>query len=144
LIVPLLLALLAGAMLPLQAAFNARLGRLLGSSIWAASVSAAVTTLSLVVIGAVMLRTPPRIAEASNLPWWAWAGGFCGVLALVGMTTAAPRLGAATMIAAVMCSQVALSLLLDRFGLFDLPAQPLTAQRMLAAGLLAGGAFLIR
>lgn len=141
---PLLLALLAGAMLPLQAAFNARLGRALGSPVWAASVSGAVTTMALVVIGAVVLRAPPRMAEAGQLPWWAWAGGFCGVLALFGMTAAAPSLGASTMIAAVVCSQVAFSLLLDRFGLFGLAAQPLTARRMLAAGLLLGGAFLIR
>jgi transporter family-2 protein len=141
---PLFLALVAGAMLPLQAALNARLGRVLGSSIWAASVSGAVTTLTLVIIGASILRVPPRVADLAGLPWWAWTGGFCGVFALVGMAAAAPRLGAATMIAAVICGQVIFSLILDRFGLFGLTVQLLSPRRVLAVCLLLSGAFLIR
>jgi transporter family-2 protein len=116
-----LIALLAGAMLPLQAVFNARLGRVLGAPIWAAAVSGAVTTITLVVIGVVVMRTPPRIEDAAELPWWAWAGGFRGVLALAGMTAATLRLGAATMIAAVVCAQVVPSILLDRIGMFGIP-----------------------
>jgi bacterial/archaeal transporter family-2 protein len=92
----------------------------------------------------VVMRTPPRIEDAAELPWWAWVGGFCGVLALAGMTAAAPRLGAATMIAAVVCAQVVVSILLDRFGLFGIPPTVLTPQRMLAAALLLSGAVLIR
>lgn len=65
---PLVLALVAGAMLPLQAALNARLGRVLGSSGWAASVSCAVTTLTLVIVGVALRFTPP-IAGNADLPW---------------------------------------------------------------------------
>jgi transporter family-2 protein len=139
-----LTALVAGAMLPLQAVINARLGRALGSSIWAASVSGAVTTIALVVLGFAVTRALPRTAGVAELPWWAWTGGRCGVLALAGMTATAPRLGAAAMIALVVTGQVVFSLLLDRFGLFGLVAHPLTPQRMLAAGLLLTGAILIR
>jgi transporter family-2 protein len=139
-----LLALLAGAMLPLQAALNARLGCALGSSVWAASISGAVTTLTLVIVGVAVLRAPPRVGGIADLPWWAWTGGLCGVVALVGMTSAAPRLGAATMIAAVICGQVIFSLILDRFGLFGLAVQPLSPRRLLAACLLLSGAVLIR
>ena len=141
---PLLLAFLAGAMLPLQAALNARLGRVLGSPIWASSVSGAVTTLTLVIVGAAILRAPPRVAGLGDVPWWAWTGGLCGVVALIGMTAATPRLGAATMIAAVICGQVIFSLVLDRFGLFGLAAQCLSPRRVLAACLLLSGALLIR
>jgi transporter family-2 protein len=137
-------ALLAGAMLPLQAVLNARLGRALGSPIWAASVSGAVTTITLLALGLVVTKAMPRIDSVAELPWWAWAGGLCGVVALAGMTAAAPRLGAAAMIALVVTGQVVFSLVLDRFGLFGLAAHPLTPQRMLAAALLLTGAILIR
>ena len=139
-----LTALLAGAMLPLQAVFNARLGRVLGSPIWATCVSGAVTTVTLLVLGLVVTRELPRTAGAVELPCWAWAGGLCGVVALAGMTATAPRLGAAMMIAMVVTGQVVFSLVLDRFGLFGLTASPLTPQRMLAACLLLTGAILIR
>lgn len=139
-----LTALLAGAMLPLQAVFNARLGRALGSSIWAACVSGAVTTFTLLLLGLVMTRTLPRTTGAVELPWWAWVGGLCGVVALAGMTATAPRLGAAAMIAMVVTGQVIFSLVLDRFGLFGLASSPMTPRRMLAACMLLTGAILIR
>ena len=48
--------------------------------------------------------------------------------------TLAPRLGAAAFIAAVVGGQLACSVILDHFGLMDLPRQPLSLPR--AAGLL--------
>ncbi|MFC0407219.1 DMT family transporter [Roseomonas elaeocarpi] len=139
-----LTALLAGAMLPLQALFNACPGRLLGSPLWAACVSGAVTTVALLVFGLIVTKGLPRTAGATELPWWAWAVGPCGVVALAGMTAAAPRLGVAAMIAMVVTGQVLFSLLLDRFGLFGLTASPLTPQRVLPAYLFLTGAILIR
>jgi len=139
-----LTALLVGAMLPLQAIFNARLGRVLGTPIWASCLSGAVTTITLLVFGLVVTRGLPRTAGAAELPWWAWTGGLSGVVALAGMAATVPRLGAATMIAMVVTGQVVFSLVLDRFGLFGLTASPLTPQRMLAACLLLTGAILIR
>ena len=141
---PVLLALIAGAMLPLQAAINARLGRVLGSPVWAAAVSGAVLTVALVLLGLFAIRTLPRTEGAATLPWWAWTGGLCGAFVLTATTAVAPRLGTAAMIAMVVTGQVVCSLLLDRFGLFGLAAYPLTPRRLLAAVLLIGGAALIR
>lgn len=137
-------ALLAGAMLPLQGAFNARLGRALGSAVWAAGVSALLSALLLFAAGMYLTRGLPRLAELSALRLWAWAGGICGVITLAGIAIATPRLGAAGMVALVITGQVGFSLMLDRLGLFDMPQHPLTAQRVLAAGMLLCGAILIR
>jgi transporter family-2 protein len=94
--------------------------------VWAGSVSGAVNTVSLVLVGVAVLRAPPRVAGIADLPWWAWTGGLCGVFALFGTTAAASRPSAATMIAAVICGQVIFSLILDRFGLFGLAVQSLS------------------
>ena len=139
-----LAALLAGAMLPLQGAFNARLGRALGSALWAAGVSASLSAILLFAVGVYLTRGLPRLAELPALPLWAWASGVCGVVTLVGVALVTPRLGAAGMVALVVAGQVALSLLLDRFGMFDMREHPLTLQRIFAAGMLLGGVILIR
>ncbi|WP_169805715.1 DMT family transporter [Novosphingobium rosa] len=135
-------ALLFGVMLPLQAAINARLGRFLGSPIWAASISGAVTTLTLLVFG-LFIRDLPRVTGIGQLLWWAWTGGLCGVVALAGMASVVPMLGTGTTIALVVAGQVTFSLLLDHFGLFGLALTPLTPRRMVAATLLLTGAVLI-
>ncbi len=139
-----MLAVLAGTMLPLQAAINARLARVVGSPIWAAAISGLVLTAALILVGMAAMRAPPRAAGINGLPWWAWTGGFCGAVVLSATTTIAPRLGAASMIALVMFGQVVCSLVLDHFGLFGLTPQPVTGKRFAAAALLLAGAALMR
>ncbi len=137
-----LVALLAGTMLPLQAVINARLARPFGSPLWAAAISGAVTTVALVVIGLAASRGLPRSEDGAELPLWSWAGGLCGAIALTAMTATAPRLGAATMIAMVVTGQVAFSLVLDQYGLFGSASYPLTLRRVAAVCLLLAGALL--
>ena len=138
------LAVVAGAMLPLQAAINARLARVLGGPIWAAAVSGLVLTIALAVVASAATRAGPRVTGLSALPWWVWTGGFCGAIVLSATTTIAPRLGTASMIALVMTGQVLSSLVLDNFGLFGLTTQPLNIKRSIAAALLVAGAALMR
>jgi transporter family-2 protein len=139
-----LAALLAGAMLPLQALFNARLGQSIGSAFYAAGFSAALSALLLVVAGFFAMWGLPRTGGLSAIPLWAWAGGVCGLVTLAGITLAAPRLGAGGTVALVVTGQVIFSLVLDHFGLFGLAPQAVTLQRVLAAALLLSGAVLIR
>ncbi len=139
-----MLAVLAGTMLPLQAAINARLARVVGSPVWAAAISGLVLTAILALAGSAMTRALPRMTGIGGLPWWAWTGGLCGAVVLSATTTIAPRLGTAGMIALVMFGQVVCSLALDHFGLFGLTTQPITAKRFAAAALLLIGAVLMR
>lgn len=136
-----LVALLAGTMLPLQAVINARLARPLGSPLWAAALSGAVTTVALVIVGLATTGGLPR-SGGGALPAWSWAGGLCGAITLAAMAAAAPRLGAGMMISMVITGQVMFSLVLDQYGLFGSAPYPLTPRRVIAACLLLAGALL--
>ncbi len=138
------LAVVAGVMLPLQAAINARLARTVGGAVWAATVSGLVVTIVLAAVASAATRAGPRTSGLDALPWWAWTGGLCGAVVLSATTAIAPRLGTASMIALVMTGQVLSSLVLDNFGLLGLPAEPLSLKRLAAAALLMGGAALMR
>lgn len=139
-----LLAIAAGAMLPLQAALNARLARVVGSPVWAAAISGLVLTVTLCLVALATLRSGPRTVGMFALPWWAWTGGLCGAIVLSATTAVAPRLGAATMIALVMTGQVVASLALDNFGGFGLQMHSIDGKRAVAAALLISGAVLMR
>jgi transporter family-2 protein len=136
------LAVLAGAMLPMQAAINARLARVVGGPVWAAAVSGLVLTI--VLSASAATRGGPRIGSLATLPWWAWTGGLCGSVLLASTTAVTPKLGAGSMTALVMTGQVLVSLALDNFGLLGVAAHPLSVKRYIAAALLVVGASLMR
>lgn len=137
------LAVAAGVMLPLQAAMNARLARAVGGPLWAAAISALVVAVILATLALVSGKSWPVRSDITGLPWWAWLGGFCGAVVLSATTAAAPKIGAASMIALVMMGQVVISMTLDGTGWLSMTIQPLSLQRFIAAALLTGGAILM-
>jgi bacterial/archaeal transporter family-2 protein len=140
----LLLALGAGVLLPVQAGVNAQLRSGLGSPVAAALVSFLVGTAGLAAV-ALLLRTPLPLgrAWAATTPWQ-WSGGLIGAVYVLAVIVLAPRLGAATLIAAVVAGQMITSLVLDQFGLVGFPVHSLTPVRLLGAALVIAGVILIQ
>ena len=139
-----LLALGLGVLLPLQAGINAQLRTVLGAPLAAALVSFVVGTAALA-IGVVLARAPLPVAAAwARAPWWYWIGGVIGAAYVAGVIVLAPRLGAATLIAAVVAGQMLASLVLDHFGWVGFPVQAVTPARLLGAALVIGGVLLVQ
>ena len=140
----LLLALAAGVLLPVQAGVNAQLRSAVGSPLTAALVSFLVGTAGLVT-AAVTFRTPMALRAAwVDSPWWQWVGGLIGALYVIATIVLAPRLGAATLVAAVVAGQMIASLLLDQYGLLGFPTHPINGLRVLGAGLVIVGVILVQ
>lgn len=139
----LFVAFIAGAVLPMQAAMNGQLARSLGGPIWAAAYTSLSVVVVLVAVNMASGRAMLRLDGLAAVPWWAWLSGLCGAVFLTGTTFAVTRLGAANLVALVITGQIVTAMLLDKFGLLGLTAQPLSGQRLLAAGLMAAGAVLI-
>ena len=140
----LLLALAVGVLLPVQAGLNAQLRSALGSPVAATLVSFLVGTVGLAAI-AVLLRTPLPLGLgwAATTPWQ-WSGGLIGAVYVLAAIVLAPRLGAATLIAAVVAGQMVTSLVLDQYGLVGFPVHSLTLVRLLGAVLVIAGVILIQ
>ncbi len=137
------LAIAAGSVVALQAPINARLGGLVGHPMWATLISFSVGVLS-VAAYLLVARVPPALAGLASAPWWIWTGGMMGVFFVATALVAAPKLGAATLIAAVVAGQMVTSLLIDHYGWFGMPRQPMDLQKLAGAALLLAGLFLIR
>ena len=136
-------ALLAGAVIPIQAGANATLGRNLGHPLWATLVSLTVSALiGLAVIA--WLRLPmAATAVAVKGPLWSWFGGLCGLIYVLSAVALAPKLGVTTFMAAVVAGQVVIALALDHYGLFGLAERAITWPRVLAAMLIVSGVLLL-
>lgn len=140
----LLLAAVAGAVVPFQSAINANLTRGLGHPLWATFASLVVSILVLLPI-MLALRLPlPSLDFITRAPLWMWAGGAFGVCFISLALVLLPRLGASGFIALALAGQVVASLLLDHFGWFGLVERHLTLPRVLGAVLLIAGVGLIQ
>lgn len=140
----LLVCLLAGALMPLQAGVNAQLARWVGHPVTASLVSFAVGTLALFAYTAATRPPLPPLAALAAAPWWVWAGGLLGSVFVTAAAAFAPRLGAATFISITIAGQVLVSILLDHFGVVGFAARPVTVPRLLGALLLIAGVLLVR
>lgn len=140
----LLLALLIGVFLPVQAGVNAQLRVGLGHPLLAAATSFAVGTVALVACAAAVRTPVPALAALGRMPWWYWTGGLLGAIYILAAVVLAPRLGAANLVAAIVAGQLMASLALDHFGLVGYPRHPLTLARVAGAALLLAGLMLIQ
>lgn len=140
---PILLVLLAGGMISLQAPTNAILARAGGSPIIAALISFAVGTC---VLFAVWLATGPRprVSSFAGLPAYAWLGGAYGAIYVAVAAYAAPKIGLASLITIGIAGQIAMALWLDHIGALGLPRDPLSAGRVAGALLVIAGVVLVR
>lgn len=143
LLVPVILALLAGGMVALQAPTNVMLARAGGSPVLAALISFAVGTAALL---AVWLASGHRAAPApfAALPWYAWLGGVYGAVFVAIAAYAAPRLGLATLITLGIAGQIVVALWLDHAGALGLPRSSISPGRVLGALLVVAGVVLVR
>jgi transporter family-2 protein len=143
----LLLGLVAGAVLPLQGAINARLRSVIEQPIAVALVSFVVAALTISVVLAALLITGrtarPRVPGA-GMPWWGWLGGACAAGYVTGTFLLIPAIGAAVTVALTVTGQQLASAAIDSRGWLRLPRRPLTAQRGTGLALLIAGSLLLQ
>lgn len=140
----LLLALIAGAMMPTQAAINNKMAAFVDSPVLAALISFFVGTIALLVY-VVATGTPlSNIASAKNAPAIAWVGGLMGAFFVAAAVTLVPRLGVAMTFSVIIAGQMIITLILDHFGFLGLEQRPISIPRILGILLITSGVILIR
>jgi transporter family-2 protein len=138
------LAVAAGSCIAVQAAANGAMKHQLGDGRYAAFFSICGTIFTAALFMLVVRPTPPSMAAVRGAPWWTWIGGPLGALFVLAGATLTPRLGAAPFVTAMIGGQVVSSLLLDHFGLMNVPQQGLTMSRLTGGLLVVGGVLLVR
>jgi transporter family-2 protein len=142
-----LLALTAGAVLPVQGAVNAMLRSDLAAPLAVGAVSFVVATLGMASVFLLAIVTTgaarPQAHALPGMPWWGWLGGFVGATYVVTVFLAIPQIGAAATIGLTIGGQQLVSLLVDRHGLLRLPRRPISPLRLVGVALLLVGVAII-
>jgi transporter family-2 protein len=137
-----LLGAAAGCLVGMQAPINSRLGRTIGG-IQAASFSFLVGTVALVSITFILRGGMGTLGRIGQVPWWALVGGLLGAVYVFVAINAVRTLGASGLTAVVITGQVAISVVIDRFGLLGVARTPIGAQRVIGLVLLLVGVALV-
>jgi bacterial/archaeal transporter family-2 protein len=132
----------AGCLVGMQAPINSRLGRTVGS-LQAASFSFLVGTAVLLLIAAFVHGGLGSLGQARHAPWWALVGGLLGAVYVSVALIAVRTLGASGLTAVVITGQLAISVAVDRFGLFGVAKQHVDASRIAGLVLLVAGVVLV-
>lgn len=112
-ILMIIMAVVGGAVLSMQAAIGGKLGSHVGvfrSAFLTFAVGALVTALL------IFFFEPKQAQTLLDVPKWQLLGAFCGVPYIVIMVFAVQRIGAAVATVAVIFGQLAMSMLIDNYG----------------------------
>jgi bacterial/archaeal transporter family-2 protein len=139
-----ILALIAGAMMPTQAAINNKLAAFVESPVSAAFISFLVGTVALFLY-IVASGTPlGNLTGAKNAPLIAWTGGLLGAFFVASSVMLVPRLGVALTFSLLIAGQMLITLVIDHFGLLGIPVKEISLPRLIGVALITVGVILIR
>lgn len=142
-IVFIILSLISGALIPVQASTNAAFSKVTGNAISTALVVFA-TGLLAVGVYALITRTPiPTIEQFRNAPVYGYAGGFIIAFYVILITIVVPKLGVGPAIGLIITGQVLSAVAIDHFGLFGATVRELDLKRIFGALLMIAGIYFV-
>lgn len=138
-----LLVATAGALLPVQAGLNARMGHAVGSAAWASLISFAVG-LAAMLAYVTVTKQGMQWSQVKTIPGYTWAAGALGAFYVTVVILAFPRLGAALTFGLIVAGQLAIALALDHFNILVQAQHSVNIYRIIGAVLIVAGVILIR
>ena len=139
------ITLLIGAMIPIQAVLNTRLGRQIGGPLMGSLMSFTVGLVCLLVLNLTTNTSAVvQLKPAATGPWYLWLGGLLGAIFVGYITWVNQQQGVALTFALVVSGQIFVSLIIDQYGLFGSMVQPITLGKVIGAILIIVGLILIK
>jgi len=134
-----------GAILPVQAVLNTKLGKQTGGPLISSLLSFLVGLICLFIINLFANYSAfTNMKLLSVSPWYVWMGGLLGAIYVSCVIFVNQQQGVALTFALVVAGQIFISLLIDHFGLFGSIVRPLSIPKIIGALLIIAGLVLIK
>jgi transporter family-2 protein len=138
-----IIALISGAFLPIQAGLNTRLGKAIESPVHASLISFIVGTLA-VLLYSILTKQHVAWAGLRTAPAYVWAGGLLGAFYVTSIILAFPRIGPAMTFGLIVAGQMIMSVSLDHFDILVAQPHPVNVWKLLGIVLIVTGVVIIR
>lgn len=137
------LALVTGALIPVQAATNAAFSKSVGN--------ASITTLMVLTVGLVGMivfallsgAAFPTQRQLASAPAYSYLGGIIVATYIIMITILVPRIGVGTAIGLIVTGQILCAVMIDHFGLFNVSVRPVNFTRLGGVLLMIAGVYLV-
>lgn len=139
-----LISILAGVAVALQTGVNSQLRTDTNNPVLTALISFLVGTVMLVILYMSVFRQSPAFPDGYAFTWWKFTGGILGVIYVISIVIAAPRIGAANALAFIVGGQFVAAIIIDHYGYIGLPVVRISAYRIMGIVLLLAGVYLIQ
>lgn len=134
------LALASGVIVAAQAAINTRLSIGIGNQpLLASLISFVVGSLCLLAVCLVQADWHALAGNIGQQPWWRWSGGLIGACFVTVLILLAPRIGLTNTMFLIIIGQLSSSLLIDHFGLLEMPLRPVHWWKLAGLGIMLCG-----
>ncbi|SDR47474.1 DMT family transporter [Pseudovibrio sp. Tun.PSC04-5.I4] len=134
------IGLLGGVAVGLQAPMGGIMGQRLGGAAASVIIHAGGFIASLALL---IMRGGEQINQWRSIPWYMLASGVFGLILYLTITQTLPKLGATSAVLLIIVGQLMAGMVIDHFGLFELPVRSIDLSRAMAALLLISGAYLM-
>ncbi len=138
-----LVAILAGMSLPVQAVLNAKMGKALGDPIYASLISFVFGAISMFIYALITKVNLGAINQAANVHWPVWLAGTMGAFYVTAVIILTPKLGAALAFSLVTAGQLGVAIILDHYGWLGMPVHIISWPRLVGILLVTVGVVII-
>jgi transporter family-2 protein len=137
-----ILAIVIGALMPIQAGLNAELTRQLKNPFIGAFVSLTIGAIA-VSIFVMFSGGMSSLKRLNEIPPHLFLGGILGAIFVGSSLFFIPRMGATAMMGAFITGQLLGSVIIDHYGLMGLNVSPVSTMKIIGVILLLTGLFLV-
>ncbi len=136
-------AAVGGGLLAAQGPIFARMAVHAGGALQAGMIAFGLGFLALLVLYLLSGGTVPKLDDLKAAPGWVWFGGLIGAAMVLLSIVAVPRIGVGTFLTAAICGQLLAAIAYDHVGAFGMATRVIDMSKIIGAGLLLLGAYLI-
>ncbi|MGC4103340.1 DMT family transporter [Ferruginibacter sp.] len=142
-IIFLALALITGALIPVQAATNAAFSKSIGNPYITGFMVFVIGLIGMVLFLLLSRTALPSREQLTAAPSYGYLGGLIVATYVVMITILVPKIGVGTAIGLIVTGQILCAVAIDHFGLFNVAVRTISLTRVAGIGLMIGGVYLV-
>jgi bacterial/archaeal transporter family-2 protein len=136
-----LLALITGALIPIQAATNATFSKSVGNPYVTALVVFLVGLIGVTAFLFISGTALPTLNQLKAAPFYGYLGGVIVAVYVIMITLLVGRIGVASAIGLIVTGQILCAVVIDQFGLFGVTVKHIDLTRLFGVILLVAGVY---